>query len=60
METNCKKCKYGPYYNPYSDFCDGCMYDPDTGWGGFYDHRVDKHFNNIEEQNKFYEDNVGK
>ena len=36
------------------------MYDPDTGWGGFYDHRVDKHFNNIEEQNKFYEDNVGK
>jgi len=50
----CSECKYGPYSSS-SDFCDGCMQDPDTGWGGFTDHRAGRHFDNKEEQKDFYE-----
>ena len=28
--------------------------DPDTGWGGFTDHRVGQHFNSREEQIEYY------
>ena len=51
--SKCSTCEYGPY-NSLSDFCDDCMNDPDTGWGGFYDHRVDMHFNSEEEQAEYY------
>jgi hypothetical protein len=30
------------------------MSDPDTGWGGFTDHRVGKHFMSDEEQREYY------
>ena len=52
---NCSTCKYGPY-DSLSDVCDGCMCDPETGWGGFYDHRVNKHFMSEEEQRRYYEE----
>lgn len=55
--SKCKKCKDGPY-DPCSDICDECMCDPDTGWGGFTDHRVNKHFYSSEEQKKFYKEFV--
>jgi hypothetical protein len=51
---NCKNCQYGPYYNAMSDICDGCMHDPNTGWSGFYDHRVGKRFSSTEEQDDYY------
>lgn len=51
---NCDKCSYGPR-SPLSDVCDGCTNDPDTGWGGFIDHCVDKHFTSEEEQQKYYD-----
>lgn len=38
-----------------SDICDGCTSDPDTGWGGFTDHSVNRHFNSNEEADKYYE-----
>ncbi len=53
-KTNCANCSYGPY-DPMSDVCDGCMNDPDTGWGGFTDGRVGKHFNSEEERDNYYE-----
>jgi len=56
--NNCKNCEYGPNYDPNSDMCDSCMCDSDTGWGGFYDHRVGKHFDSEEEQNEYYEEHV--
>ena len=37
-----------------TDFYDGCMNDPDTGWAGFMDHRVGQHFNSEEEQREYY------
>lgn len=49
----CKGCKWG-HYDPSSDICDGCTSDPDTGWGGFTDHRVGQYFNNVEEQHEWY------
>lgn len=30
------------------------MYDPNTGWGGFTDHRAKKHFENKAEQDAWY------
>ena len=51
---NCSNCSYGGY-DPCSDICDNCMHDPDTGWGGFTDHRVGRHFNNENEQYEYYE-----
>ena len=53
MKTNCDNCPYGPY-SSLSDWCDECMEDSDTGWFGFYDHRVGKHFNSREEQEMYY------
>lgn len=43
----------GPY-DGLSDICDGCMCDPDTGWGGFTDHRAGRHFNNDDERDEWY------
>ena len=42
--------------DPSSDICDGCIEDCDTGWFGFTDHRVSQHFNNRQEQLKYYRD----
>ena len=56
MKTNCDKCPYGPYYNSLSDFCDECMQDPNTGFGGFYDHRIGRGFMSEEEQHQYYKD----
>lgn len=38
--SNCKKCSYSSQGKPdnSSDICDGCQYDPDSGWGGYTDH----------------------
>lgn len=52
--SNCSRCLHRGY-DALSDFCDGCTHDSDTGWGGFYDHRVDRHFNSTGEQQKYYE-----
>lgn len=49
----CSNCPYGPY-SVLSDACDNCKYDSDTGFFGFYDHRVERHFNNEEEQQNYY------
>lgn len=51
----CNNCEYGEY-DPCSDICDACMCDADTGWGGFYDHSIGKHFDSEEEQRKYYEE----
>lgn len=49
------KCAWGcKTYNPMCDMCDEESNDPDTGWGGFTDHRVGKHFNNEQEQSDYY------
>ena len=34
--------------------CDADSSDPDTGWGGFTDHRVNKHFYSHKEQRDYY------
>lgn len=39
----CAHCPYGSY-DKLSDICDGCRNDPDTGWGGFTDHYLGRHF----------------
>lgn len=43
--SKCQTCPYsfGGNYDPLSDWCDECTHDPDTGWGGFTDHRVGQH-----------------
>lgn len=53
---NCSSCPHGPR-SPLSDICDGCTCDPDTGWGGFTDHSVNRHFNTVKEQQD-YMDNL--
>lgn len=55
MSNKCKECQYGPTYDPCSDMCDACMSDSDTGWGGFTDHRADRHFYSEEEQTEYYD-----
>lgn len=37
------KCPMGASYkrSPYSDACDSCRSDPNTGWGGSTDHSKD-------------------
>jgi len=52
MSKNCSGCQYGSY-DPMSDVCDGCRSDPDTGWGGFTDHMIGKHFNSEEERSDY-------
>lgn len=49
----CSKCPYGPY-DSLSDWCDDCMDDPNTGFGGFYDHRAERSFSSYEEQREYY------
>lgn len=50
------KCAWGcETYNPMCDMCDEESNDPDTGLGGFTDHRVGKHFNNEQEQSDYYD-----
>ena len=56
MGKNCKDCDHrsfsgGP--DPMSDVCDGCRNDPDTGWGGFTDHSIGKHFDSDEEYDEY-------
>jgi hypothetical protein len=57
--SRCSNCEYSSFSggpDPLSDICDGCQCDPDTGFGGFTDHSVGRHFNNEEEQANFYRD----
>lgn len=57
MKPNCSRCPHNESgYDPYSNVCESCMHDPDTGWGGFTDHRVDRHFYTQEEQVRYYEE----
>lgn len=55
--SKCQTCPYsfGGNYDPLSDWCDECTHDPDTGWGGFTDHRVGQHFNNEVERQAYYD-----
>ena len=62
MKSNCSKCPYQSLaggWDPCSDICDGCTTDPDTGWGGFTDHSIGKHFDSEEERTKYYEEHSG-
>ncbi|MBP3648554.1 MAG: hypothetical protein J6K73_02105 [Clostridia bacterium] len=53
---DCRNCPYGESgYSTLSDICDGCMHDPDTGFGGFTDHRVGRHFMTEQEQQIYYD-----
>ena len=54
---NCKNCKYsyGGHRDAESDICDNCVCDPDTGWGGFTDHSIGKHFNSDEEAKRYFD-----
>ena len=52
--SQCSGCQYGSSPDPSSDICDGCRSDPDTGWGGFTDHSIGKHFNNEDERDDYY------
>jgi len=36
-----------------SNICDGCRNDGDTGWGGFTDHSLGKHFYSEEERDEY-------
>jgi len=54
----CDGCQYGKY-DPSSDLCDDCTYDPDTGTlGGFTDHSIKKHFDTEEERKEYYENHM--
>lgn len=53
---NCKDCPYGSSPDPTSDICDGCRNDPDTGWGGFTDHSIGKHFYSEDERKDYLSD----
>lgn len=57
---NCKNCPYSfaGSYDALSDWCDECRNDPDTGWGGFTDHSVGKHFMTETERQEYYEKHV--
>lgn len=47
-------CGYGcTSYNPSCDACDGYTNDPDTGWGGFTDHSIGKHFYSEQERQEW-------
>lgn len=54
---NCKNCKYslGGVKDSLSDICDGCTHDPDTGWGGFTDYSINRHFNSNSEYKNYYD-----
>lgn len=50
---SCRDCQYGSSPDPMSDICDGCRNDSDTGWGGFTDHYLGKHFYSYEERDEY-------
>ncbi len=52
--SNCSDCEWGDFPDGSSDICDGCRTDPDTGWGGFTDHSVGKHFDNEKDRDDYY------
>lgn len=55
----CSKCPHSSFgsRDPLSDICDGCTSDPDTGWGGFTDHSINRHFNSTSDyNNRYYDD----
>lgn len=54
---NCSKCSYSTFgnYDALSDICDSCRSDPDTGWFGFTDHAINKHFDSEEDAKKYYD-----
>lgn len=55
-KLSCLNCPYSQdKYDEYSEICDNCMHDPDTGWGGFTDHCAGHHFYSEEDQKHFYE-----
>ena len=58
MKRNCSECKDSSFgsRDASSDICDGCMNDPDTGWGGFTDHSIDVHFKSNDERDKWYDE----
>lgn len=53
---NCRQCPHSSCGSPdpSCDICDGCRNDPDTGWGGFTDHSIGRHFNSEEERNEYF------
>lgn len=51
--NGCRNCQYGTSPDPMSDICDGCRNDPDTGWGGFTDHSLGKHFYSEDERQEY-------
>lgn len=53
--SKCSNCEWASFggSDPSSDICDGCRTDPDTGWGGFTDHSIGKHFNTEKERTKY-------
>ena len=53
MPYKCNQCPWGETYSNESDICDHCQNDPDTGWGGFTDHRLGKHFYSTEERARY-------
>lgn len=53
MPHKCNQCPWGETYSNESDICDHCQNDPDTGWGGFTDHRLGKHFYSTEERARY-------
>lgn len=52
---NCSNCPWNESYSNSSDICDSCQNDSDTGWGGFTDHRLGRHFYSNEERNDYCE-----
>lgn len=53
--SGCPNATFGKS-DPMSDVCDGCQNDPDTGWGGFTDHSIGKHFYSDDERNEYLRD----
>lgn len=45
--------------DPLCDMCDGWRNDPDTGWGGFTDHFLGKHFYSEEERREYVKNHSG-
>lgn len=39
--------------DPSCDMCDGWQNDPDTGWGGFHDGYLGRHFSSEEEREEY-------
>lgn len=50
--SKCSNCPYSSFgsRDPFSDLCDGCTHDPNTGWEGYTDHSIDPDQENEEEE----------